>query len=455
MNFTHHISKGFQNFGGGYTSAITHTMAHELGHGVYRLQHTFDYKHAEEDKYKTDNLMDYNQGDFLAHYQWRIMQDSVMFVWKSLQDDEDGMVQQGEYVSDVSIIITEIEDTNYGFDIIMGSNENYISVETGMKTAFHVSSAQNKKLYFTMENEETNDYSLIVDSTKFLNKYEITILSNNDLGSTSALQIHIDSVNGMVVEKLTIKSYKRVDTDMYIYGVNCDVSDMSCGNIQELFDQGVIKIRDFKVQNCTIDFDVNKNGVLDIYTKGNNPEMDMLKNSNIFGVDATTRDLAIAVIGVDVHRSYRLKRPINTGDTVVVIEHDDYKLKNNLIKRLYIGANSLEFINIKRVSSDTLYLRNAIVNNYPDSVLLWRGLSGLSSSPQIVKLRSKDLKATIVHERLHKSPFNLLDLEEDSATNNDNIMLFYSGYGRNRIRNRNLKVRGKNEFENQWDKIKR
>ena len=91
MNFTHHISKGFQNFGGGYTSAITHTMAHELGHGVYRLQHTFDYKHAEEDKYKTDNLMDYNQGDFLAHYQWRIMQDSVMFVWKSLQDDEDGM----------------------------------------------------------------------------------------------------------------------------------------------------------------------------------------------------------------------------------------------------------------------------------------------------------------------------------------------------------------------------
>ena len=66
-------------------------VAHELGHGVYRLQHTFDYKHAEEDKYKTDNLMDYNQGDFLAHYQWRIMQDSVMFVWKSLQDDEDGM----------------------------------------------------------------------------------------------------------------------------------------------------------------------------------------------------------------------------------------------------------------------------------------------------------------------------------------------------------------------------
>ena len=63
-------------------------IAHELGHGVYKFQHTFDYKIPEK---STDNLMDYNGGDFLAHYQWRVMQDSVMFVWKALQDNEDGM----------------------------------------------------------------------------------------------------------------------------------------------------------------------------------------------------------------------------------------------------------------------------------------------------------------------------------------------------------------------------
>jgi hypothetical protein len=64
MNFVHHISKGFRGFGGGYSSAITHTMSHELGHGVYKLQHTFDYNIPEK---TTDNLMDYNDGDFLAH----------------------------------------------------------------------------------------------------------------------------------------------------------------------------------------------------------------------------------------------------------------------------------------------------------------------------------------------------------------------------------------------------
>lgn len=35
--------------------------------------------------------LDYNNGDFLAHYRWKVMQDSVMFVWGLLQDDEDGM----------------------------------------------------------------------------------------------------------------------------------------------------------------------------------------------------------------------------------------------------------------------------------------------------------------------------------------------------------------------------
>ena len=38
----------------------------------------------------TYKRLDYNNGDFLAHYRWKVMQDSVMFVWELLQDDEDG-----------------------------------------------------------------------------------------------------------------------------------------------------------------------------------------------------------------------------------------------------------------------------------------------------------------------------------------------------------------------------
>ncbi len=72
-------------------------VAHEIGHGVYKLQHTFDYDGLKDKKEQTDNLMDYNGGDFLAHYQWRVMQDSVMFVWGLFQDDEDGFAFDKTY----------------------------------------------------------------------------------------------------------------------------------------------------------------------------------------------------------------------------------------------------------------------------------------------------------------------------------------------------------------------
>ena len=71
-----------------------HLVAHEIGHGVFKFQHPFAYKRIKEnEKYnrKTNNLMDYNGGEYLGHYQWRAMQDSVGFVWSALQDDEDGM----------------------------------------------------------------------------------------------------------------------------------------------------------------------------------------------------------------------------------------------------------------------------------------------------------------------------------------------------------------------------
>lgn len=73
-------------------------IAHELGHGVFRLQHTFAYKGMDETKKKTDNLMDYNPSnpDFLAYYQWNVLQDSAFFVWKALQDDEDAMGIKGD-----------------------------------------------------------------------------------------------------------------------------------------------------------------------------------------------------------------------------------------------------------------------------------------------------------------------------------------------------------------------
>jgi hypothetical protein len=50
---------------------VPRSMAHELGHGAFRLYHTFDTENTYvQDKFSTQNLMDYTNGTELLKYQW-------------------------------------------------------------------------------------------------------------------------------------------------------------------------------------------------------------------------------------------------------------------------------------------------------------------------------------------------------------------------------------------------
>ncbi len=62
-------------------------VAHELAHGIYRLDHVFEkaYKIPEN---STDNLLDYNNGDQLAHFQWELIK-KPGFAWALLESDEE------------------------------------------------------------------------------------------------------------------------------------------------------------------------------------------------------------------------------------------------------------------------------------------------------------------------------------------------------------------------------
>ncbi|MBR4970373.1 MAG: hypothetical protein IKY58_01220, partial [Paludibacteraceae bacterium] len=72
MDFTHHISATFPKFGGVYSPFITHTMAHELGHGLFGLDHIFSGAYGIK-KGATYNLMDYTDktpNDALSYHEW-------------------------------------------------------------------------------------------------------------------------------------------------------------------------------------------------------------------------------------------------------------------------------------------------------------------------------------------------------------------------------------------------
>ena len=68
---------------------ISHTIAHELGHGAFYLKHPFsEHNFAEKEEY---NLMNYGGGTELWKYQWDWVHDPSSWAMNWVQGDEEGM----------------------------------------------------------------------------------------------------------------------------------------------------------------------------------------------------------------------------------------------------------------------------------------------------------------------------------------------------------------------------
>jgi hypothetical protein len=67
---------------------IQTTIAHELGHGAFRLRHTFSPEEFKAPEGSTANLMDYNNGTELKKYQWDLVHDPASINGWTEDDDE-------------------------------------------------------------------------------------------------------------------------------------------------------------------------------------------------------------------------------------------------------------------------------------------------------------------------------------------------------------------------------
>lgn len=64
-------------------------VAHELGHGLFTLRHSWNYTNGDKDKLK-DNLMNYHSGNRLTKYQWHLLHNPEV-AWDAWKSDEEGM----------------------------------------------------------------------------------------------------------------------------------------------------------------------------------------------------------------------------------------------------------------------------------------------------------------------------------------------------------------------------
>ena len=81
-----------------------HTVAHEIGHGIFTFDHAFEYYMGEQGQ--SNNLMDYtsqNNNSNLKVWQWSVMDTHKKYVLPFLEADEDGMLEKnpGYYHYDV------------------------------------------------------------------------------------------------------------------------------------------------------------------------------------------------------------------------------------------------------------------------------------------------------------------------------------------------------------------
>ena len=112
MNFVYHISKGFRDISGGYSSSITHTMAHELGHGIFGLDHIFSGAYGIK-KGATYNLMDYTEktpNDALSYHEWTQI-NRPLPSWSALSRVEEDMMIALSDLNKISVNILSVDTT--------------------------------------------------------------------------------------------------------------------------------------------------------------------------------------------------------------------------------------------------------------------------------------------------------------------------------------------------------
>ena len=75
--------------------ALSKTIAHELGHGLFTLRHTFDSEYAgKKSQDSSSNLMDYAEGTALAAFQWNVMASPAIFT--AADKAEEGKIESNK-----------------------------------------------------------------------------------------------------------------------------------------------------------------------------------------------------------------------------------------------------------------------------------------------------------------------------------------------------------------------
>ncbi|WKV12568.1 fibronectin type III domain-containing protein [Marivirga harenae] len=268
------------------TNNLSKTIAHELGHGAFRLYHTFSDEGYVAAKNATNNLMDYkDEGTDLYKHQWDLVHDpEAMVSW--LNEDEEGemaietnsqkvldlvnLLRQSNRDSINDLNITSFIENYYSYkgNIRIGENDPFkIIVEHWYYSGDHIIDPMIEYAYLSSEDANQailefdgrigNDnikpmLRLRVKQSAYpqLSRYifgddtlrvkmSVDLVAENLKNTLSSFSIDNDSVSGFIIEReagtlsqeRTRGSEKRIPGETYLFEENnCETNRLNCLN---------------------------------------------------------------------------------------------------------------------------------------------------------------------------------------------------------------------------------
>ncbi|AEA42354.1 hypothetical protein [Fluviicola taffensis] len=130
--------------------ASLQTFAHELGHGMGALEHT--WKDNGPERGSTNNLMDYAEGENLILAQWKALRDPKgNSFWDEEEDGENFTVQTG----DLAEVYAKFKNDN-GTITFIDPSGGYVTLPPGVKSLTFASPDS----YWINSNQEVSDHNI-------------------------------------------------------------------------------------------------------------------------------------------------------------------------------------------------------------------------------------------------------------------------------------------------------
>ncbi|WP_041932469.1 fibronectin type III domain-containing protein [Cytophaga hutchinsonii] len=219
-------SGSFPASGSGQDEGLKRTMAHELGHGAYHMEHTFNAIYLREtSRNNTTNLMDYAAGNQLWKFQWDIIH-APGHVWGILKRDRDAqLVRDPFFFNPGGIpfkIKTDLWGGNYKLNVPISMIENG-TFPNGVVYGWYVLKNDVKVDEFRakIQNGKFLGYYQVVDDVVTNNYYDDGVslqidysFELNDLGSTLYLANYIGRCNvALYKTEYTIRGTRKTESE--------------------------------------------------------------------------------------------------------------------------------------------------------------------------------------------------------------------------------------------------